>query len=1040
MATSRSLSFVLLGEDKGASKVLNEVGAAAEGVHARTVAMGAAAGAAIADLGSKAVNFAKDSIDKFQQVGGETLKLQRSIGGTTESASRLRFAAEESGVGMDTLSKSVGLLEKHMESNDGAWKSMGISMVDAHGKTKQMDAVLPELAEKFKNMPAGPEKTADALKLFGKAGTDMLPFLNRGAEGIAELEKESDKFGLTLSTKDTQAVKDNIIAKREWGAAITGVQVQLGQFLYPILTKVATEFVAMAPAIRENLRPAFALLGTAAGVVSTAIEHLVPVFSAFGAALSITSGFLERHRTLAQTTAVALGALVVVTQLHAAVLAVSAAGGLAAWILQTNIAQSITKVWAAAQWLLNAALSANPIVLVVVGLAALAAGLVLAYQHCETFRNIVQAAWTGIKVAAEVTVGWFQATAWPLLTAVFNGIGAVVGWLWHNVFDPAWAAISFGFNVMVSMIGAYWGALHEMFNVMAAVVGWVWHAIFEPACGGIAAAWGGLTGAISGGWNWVRDTVFNPLGEFIGHTVPGFFQGGVDAIGRIWNRLTDIVSGPINTMKNWINNDLIGPLNKVTGLFGLTIPTLAGGGGVELVGVELMAASHGRAEGGLIVGPGTGTSDSILGLNARGVPTARVSNGEYVVNADATAKNRGLLEQINTGKLPGFFLGGLIDGAMSQIDDWLNTGIRFATDHILGPAEDLIGRVVPAPEFANKSATGSVHQLHDVIGAWAKKKDDEGGGLPAIKAWIQAQSGKAYSWGGAGPDSYDCSGFTGAVYGKMTGKGGGNGQRYFTTLYDFHSLGFKDGPGGTFTIGVSPSHMVGRYGGLPFEAGHTPIVAGAGAQDTAHFPKQYHMGGDGPGLGAGAGSGGMWLGDSGTPAGGAKGYAQQVLNARGWGDQFGALDFIFTNESGWDPYAVNPSSGAAGIPQALGHGNVFALGDWKAQVDWGINYIAGQYGNPNNAAAFWRAHNWYDQGGILPPGTSLATNATGQNEYVLNQRQMAGMGGDTTVNINLTGPVYGDRAGIRNIARQVADEIANAQRQNGRPITTASVF
>jgi hypothetical protein len=225
----------------------------------------------------------------------------------------------------------------------------------------------------------------------------------------------------------------------------------------------------------------------------------------------------------------------------------------------------------------------------------------------------------------------------------------------------------------------------------------------------------------------------------------------------------------------------------------------------------------------------------------------------------------------------------------------------------------------------------------------------------------------------------------------MTKQGGGQGQRYFTTLSDFHALGFKDGPGGTYTIGVSPSHMDGRYGGLPFEAGHTPIVAGPGAQNTANFPRQYHMGGDGPGQGVGAGSGGLWLGDSGSPAGGAKGYAQSVLNARGWGDQFGALDFIFTNESGWDPYAVNSSSGAMGIPQALGHGGVFALGDWKAQVDWGINYIADRYGDPNNAAAFWRSHNWYDQGGTVPPGTTLVNNGTGQNEYILNQQQFSNL-------------------------------------------------
>lgn len=55
---------------------------------------------------------------------------------------------------------------------------------------------------------------------------------------------------------------------------------------------------------------------------------------------------------------------------------------------------------------------------------------------------------------------------------------------------------------------------------------------------------------------------------------------------------------------------------------------------------------------GLLRGPGTGTSDSIL---------ARVSNGEFVVNAEATARNRPLLEAINdNARLPGFAAGGVI--------------------------------------------------------------------------------------------------------------------------------------------------------------------------------------------------------------------------------------------------------------------------------------------------------------------------------------------------------------------------------------------
>lgn len=66
---------------------------------------------------------------------------------------------------------------------------------------------------------------------------------------------------------------------------------------------------------------------------------------------------------------------------------------------------------------------------------------------------------------------------------------------------------------------------------------------------------------------------------------------------------------------------------------------------------------EGYATGGKISGPGTGTSDSIL---------ARLSNGEYVVNAKATASNRGLLERINSG-LPAFNTGGFV-GYSSLVD------------------------------------------------------------------------------------------------------------------------------------------------------------------------------------------------------------------------------------------------------------------------------------------------------------------------------------------------------------------------------------
>jgi hypothetical protein len=84
----------------------------------------------------------------------------------------------------------------------------------------------------------------------------------------------------------------------------------------------------------------------------------------------------------------------------------------------------------------------------------------------------------------------------------------------------------------------------------------------------------------------------------------------------------------------------------------------------------------------------------------------------------------------------------------------------------------------------------------------------------------------------------------------VTGKGGGSGQRYFTT-YDFANgapAGFKPGAGGVLTVGVNPTtHMAGNYGGLGFEAASTRsgIKIGNRAQPTSNFQKQFHLAGGG---------------------------------------------------------------------------------------------------------------------------------------------------------------------------------------------------
>ncbi len=130
-----------------------------------------------------------------------------------------------------------------------------------------------------------------------------------------------------------------------------------------------------------------------------------------------------------------------------------------------------------------------------------------------------------------------------------------------------------------------------------------------------------------------------------------------------WAGVTkDLASGFVNDLRNGVSvveslgnafDNLASKLidmaldQLISGLFGNLMGALGGGGG----GFMAINGTGGMfAEGGMVRGPGSGTSDSI---------PAWLSNGEYVVNAKATAKNRGLLDAMNYGDMQAFATGGM---------------------------------------------------------------------------------------------------------------------------------------------------------------------------------------------------------------------------------------------------------------------------------------------------------------------------------------------------------------------------------------------
>lgn len=155
----------------------------------------------------------------------------------------------------------------------------------------------------------------------------------------------------------------------------------------------------------------------------------------------------------------------------------------------------------------------------------------------------------------------------------------------------------------------------------------------------------------------------------------------------------------------------------------------------------------------------------------------------------------------------------------------------------------------------------------------------------------------------------------------------------------------------------------------------------------------------------------------------------------GWGEgpEWDALSTLVSHESGWNPAAQNPSSTAYGLFQFLdstwaGTGTA-KTSNPALQAEAGMKYIQGRYGDPIGAWNFWNNAHWYDTGGYLPPGLSLAYNGTGSHERVMTAQQELAM--TPTGGGQFTGQLYLDSGQFMGV---VAGEVTRANDMTGRAL------
>jgi len=241
-------------------------------------------GVSLAGIGAM-IKSSIDSADALDEMAQRT-------GIAVESLSLLVPAAELSAVSTEKFEAGIkklatGMLEAATGSETSAQKfgALGVAVQNQDGTLRDSEQVLLDLADRFKAMPDGAEKAALAVDIFGKAGAEMIPFLNQGRDGIGALKQEAAELGLQLSA-DTAAQAGNFNdALDKLKLATQSIGNQITASLLPALNDMAGGMVESAKqggTLRVILDGVVLVLKTLALGVATVGKAFVALGEAIG--------------------------------------------------------------------------------------------------------------------------------------------------------------------------------------------------------------------------------------------------------------------------------------------------------------------------------------------------------------------------------------------------------------------------------------------------------------------------------------------------------------------------------------------------------------------------------------------------------------------------------------------------------------------------------------------------------------------------------------------------------------------------------------
>lgn len=557
---------------------------------------------------------AKDVIPDLTALGDSVA----SIGGTQEQVKQVTLAFDQMNA-KGTL--DLGNMNQMMEG--GVPNALKI-MADAYHVTTgemiklistgkvQSSVALPALV---KGLEQGTASTVALGGMMDKQSQTFTGALSNIADGLQQAIAGAFKPFFDVAAKGAVALGNFFSGAKfsAFGAAAeTGMTKAFAAVKAFNFSPIIIAFQHIVAFVKNDLMPigkdlikAFGPpLITAFGLIYAAIGPLSSALGPIGATLKDIFGFVGDHATAFQALAVGILAIVAAQKL---------------WAIATGLVTVATKAAAAVQWLLDAAMDANPIGLIVLAIVGLVAAFAYLWTHSAAFRNFWIGLWNQIWGFMKVVGAWFAGPFANFFVSAWNIIAGAALWLWHNVLDPLWQGITTGIafvgNIVKSFAALWWWLANLVFgpvvNLIILLVKslgtafawlwtnaiwpnikaignaamWLWNNALLPAFHGISAAVSWIVGVFQSDFSkamWiVRQVggVFQSIFSAIGGYVSSGFSKAVSFAKTYINDLIYLVNGAISGI-----NSVINAANSIPGVSFPTIPKiprLAQGGTVS---------------------------------------------------------------------------------------------------------------------------------------------------------------------------------------------------------------------------------------------------------------------------------------------------------------------------------------------------------------------------------------------------------------------------------------------------------------------------